>query len=123
VLTPTYEKGDALGAIVCARHRFGHDVTAARKWAEKQYGSGSKQFRAMQQSVFTAGGATIAENFVGQELIELLRASAAVRKAGARELPLVNGSATLPKVTGGATAGWSGTKATTSCRATWRPAM
>lgn len=107
VLTPAYEKGDSLGAIVCARHRFGSDVTAARKWAETQYGGRSKQFRAMQQSVFTSGGATIAENFVGQELIELLRASAAVRKAGARELPLVNGSATLPKVTGGAVAGWS----------------
>jgi HK97 family phage major capsid protein len=110
VLTPEYEKGDALGALVCARHQFGTDKAGAVRWAERKYGSGSKQFRTMQQSVFTAGGATVAENFVGQELIELLRATAAVRKAGAREIPLINGSATLPKVTGGATAAWSGTE-------------
>jgi len=106
VVTPKYERGDALGALVAARHRFGQDHAAASKWAERQYGSGSFQFRAMQQSVFTSGGATIAENFVGQELIELLRAKAQVRLAGARELPLVNGSATIPKITGGATAYW-----------------
>lgn len=104
----TYEPGDALGTIVAARFRFGTDHAAARRWAEREYGSGSPQFRAMQQSVFTAGGSTIAQNFVASELIELLRAKAAVRRAGARSLPLVNGSATLPKVTGGATTYWRG---------------
>lgn len=106
VLTPKYERGDALGALVSARHRFGQDKAAAVKWAERQYGSGSRQVRAMQAASFTAGGATIAENFVAGELIEYLRAAAKVRAAGARELPLVNGSATIPKITGGATAYW-----------------
>lgn len=101
-----YQPGDALGALVSARFRFGQDRTAALRWADRQYGSGSMQVRAMQQSVFTAGGATVGENFVGTELIEFLRATAAVRRAGARELPLINGSATLPKVTGGASAYW-----------------
>jgi len=101
-----YEAGDALGALVSARFRFGQDRTAALRWADRQYGSGSAQVRAMQQSVFTSGGATIGENFVGHELIEFLRASAALRRAGAREIPLINGSATLPKVTGGASAYW-----------------
>lgn len=100
------EKGDALGAIITARYRFGMDNTEARKWAARQYGERSPQARAMQQTVFTSGGALIAENFVGRELIELLRAKAAVRRAGARSLPLVNGSATIPKVTGGASAYW-----------------
>lgn len=102
------ERGDALGALVSARYRFGQDKAAAIKWARQAYGERSPQMQAMQQSVFTAGGATIAENFVGQELIELLRAKAAVRRAGARALPLVNGTATVPKVTGGATAYWGG---------------
>jgi HK97 family phage major capsid protein len=106
VLTPKYERGDALGSIVTARFRFGTDRDAAVKWAERQYGSGSHQVRALQQSIFTSGGATIGGNFVASELIEFLRASAQVRKAGARELPLINGSATIPKVTGGATAYW-----------------
>jgi HK97 family phage major capsid protein len=106
-----YETGDALGALVSARMRFGAWAQRdAQEWARKTYGEGSRQFRAMQQSVFTAGGATIAENFVGQELIELLRAKAAVRLAGARSLPLVNGSATIPKVTGGASANWVGSE-------------
>jgi HK97 family phage major capsid protein len=101
-----YEPGDALGALVSARFRFGQDRSAALLWADRQYGSGSAQVRAMQQSVFTAGGATIGDNFVASELIEYLRAKAAVRRAGAREIPLVNGSATLPKVTSGANTYW-----------------
>jgi len=100
------EKGDALGALVSARMRFGQDKMAAVRWATKAYGESSPQARAMQASQFTSGGALIADNFVGSELIELLRATAMVRMAGARTLPLVNGSATLPKITGGATAYW-----------------
>lgn len=100
------EKGDSLGAIISARYRFGQDNEAAKRWASKAYGERSPQARAMQQTVFTSGGALIAENWVGAELIELLRAQAAVRRAGARSIPLVNGSATIPKVTGGATAYW-----------------
>lgn len=105
VRTPEYEPGDALGAIVVARTKY-LDKRQAEEWAERQFGSGSAQYRALQQSDFTAGGALIAENFVGSELIELLRAAAAVRRAGARSVPLVNGSATIPKITGGATASW-----------------
>ncbi len=108
VRTPKYEPGDALGALVAARHRFGQDKAAAVKWAERQYGSGSRQVRTMQAAAFTSGGATISENFLASELIEYLRAAAKVRAAGARELPLVGGSATIPKITGGATAYWGG---------------
>lgn len=106
VLGHTEEKGDALGCLVHARFRFGHDQRAAADWARKQYGERSPQARAMQASNFTSGGATIGENFVGSELIELLRATAAVRRAGARTLPLIGGTAILPKITGGATAFW-----------------
>lgn len=106
VLTPSYEPGDALGAIVFARMRHGTDMTAAREWVRTKFGEGSNQYRAMQQSTFTDGGALVSDNFVGSELIELLRAAAAIRRAGARSIPLVNGSATIPKVTGGSTAYW-----------------
>jgi HK97 family phage major capsid protein len=80
----------------------------AIEWSRKTYGESSPQCRALQQSSFTAGGAFIPENFVGQEFIERLTATAQVRKAGARSLPLVNGSATIPKLTGGATGTWIG---------------
>lgn len=104
-----YQKGDALGAIVSARMRFGPwEQQRAVDWSRKTYGERSPQTRALQQSSFTAGGAFIPENFVGAEYIERLTAMAQFRKAGARSLPLINGSATIPKLTGGATGSWIG---------------
>lgn len=100
------EKGDALGCVLRARLIHGNDITEARKWAAKNYGERSPQSRAMQQSNFTAGGALVGENFVGSELIELLRAKAVFRMAGARSIRLVGGSATIPKITGGSTSYW-----------------
>lgn len=103
----TYEKGDALAAIVAGRMQFaGYEHQKAMRWAEQTYGSGSPQFRALQQTSFTAGGALIPENFVGAEFIELLKAQAKVRQAGARQVTLTNGSFTTPKMTGGATGYW-----------------
>lgn len=104
---PAYEKGDALGAIVSARMRFGQDQRSAQEWALKAYGERSPQSRAMQASNFTAGGALIPDNFVGAEVIEVLRATAQFRKAGARTIPLIGGTATLPKITGGSTSYWT----------------
>ncbi len=106
-----YRKGDALGAIIAARMQFGaHEQVKAVREAERMYGSGSPQVRAMQQSSFTAGGALIPENFVGGEFIELLRAESAFRRAGARMVQLVNGSFTTPRLVTGVTGDWVGTE-------------
>ena len=102
-----YEKGDALGAIVAARMRFGGwEKDRAIAEARTAYGERAPQTRALQQSTFTAGGALIPENFVVAEFIEMLRAAAKVRQAGARQVSLTNGSFTTPKMTGGATGIW-----------------
>ncbi len=102
-----YKTGDALGAIVSARMRFGPwEQQRAVEWARKTYGERSPQTRALQQTSFSSGGAFIPENFVGREFIERLTAKARVRGAGARSLPLVNGSATIPKLVTGATGYW-----------------
>lgn len=101
-----YRRGDAMGALVAAAKRFGGNRQAAIDWARVTYGERSRQCRAMQASSFTGGGSIVAPNFIGAELIELLRAEAKFRKAGARMIPLVGGTATLPKVTGGATSYW-----------------
>ncbi len=104
-----YQHGDALGAIVSARMRFGGwEQQRAVEWARKAYGERSPQCRALQQSSFTSGGAFIPENFVGREFIEVLKAKSAVRKAGARSLPLVNGSATVPKMLTASSGAWIG---------------
>jgi HK97 family phage major capsid protein len=102
-----YQKGDALAAIVSARMRFaGYEKTQAVNWARTTFGENSPQCRALQQSSFTAGGALIPENFVGSEFIELLKAKAKVRSAGARSVQLTNGSFTTPRLTGGVTGYW-----------------
>lgn len=104
-----YQKGDAFGAIVTGRIKFaGYEQQRAINWARELFGESSPQCRALQQSSFTAGGALIPENFVGGEFIELLRAQAAVRRAGARQVQLVNGSFTTPKLTAGVSGAWSG---------------
>jgi len=105
-----YQKGDAFGAIVAARIQFaGYEKERALRWVRQMYGGESHPcVRALQQTTFTAGGALIPENFVGSEFIELLRAQAAVRRAGARQVTLVNGSFTTPKLTAGVTGAWLG---------------
>ena len=106
-----YKTGDALGAIVSARMRFGPwEHQRAIEWSRQTYGERSPQTRALQQTSFSSGGAFIPENFVGREFIERLTAKARVRGAGARSLPLVNGSATIPKLVTGATGYWQGSE-------------
>lgn len=108
---PAYQKGDALAAIVAGRIRFaGYEQQKAINWARTAYGENSPQCRALQQTSFTGGGALIPENFVGAEFIELLKAQAKVRMAGARSVTLTNGSFTTPKLTGGVTGYWSSTE-------------
>ena len=96
-----YRKGDGLTAILAGRLKHDpHQQHVAIREAERTYGSGSPQVRALQQTSFTAGGALIPENFVGAEFIEGLRAESAFRRAGPRMVQLVNGSFTTPRLTG-----------------------
>ena len=106
-----YRKGDALAAILGARMRHdAHQHHVAVRDAERLYGSGSPQFRALQQTSFTAGGALIPENFVGAEFIEALRAESAFRKAGPRMVTLVNGSFTTPRLTSSTSVSYIGSE-------------
>lgn len=66
----------------------------------------SAQLRALGQSTQAAGGALVPAEF-SSELIPLLRNATAVRKLGARSLPM-NASLTIPKQTGAATAAYVG---------------
>lgn len=106
-----YKRGDAMAAIIGARMQHdAHQQHVAAREAERVYGSGSPQFRALQQTSFTAGGALIPENFVGEEFIEALRAESAFRKAGPRMVRLVNGSFTTPRLTGSTSVSYVGTE-------------
>jgi HK97 family phage major capsid protein len=104
-----YRKGDGLAAVLAGRIKHdAHQHHTAVREAERLYGAGAPQVRALQQTVFTAGGALIAENFVGSEFIEALRAESAFRKAGPRMVQLVNGSFTTPRLTGSTSVGYIG---------------
>lgn len=106
-----YRKGDGLGAILAARMSHdAHQQHNAVRSAERLYGTGSPQVRALQQSSFTAGGALIPENFVASEFIEALRAESAFRRAGPRQVTLTNGSFTTPRLTGSTSVGYIGTE-------------
>jgi len=62
---------------------------------------------AMQSSDFAAGGALVPENYI-PEVIELLRPASAVRSLNPTFWPMTGGNASVPKLTGGATAYYKG---------------
>jgi HK97 family phage major capsid protein len=70
-------------------HRFGDDIVA----------------RALNSSVTGEGGALIPQDFMA-DLIELLRASTAVRGANPMEVGMPMGNLTIPRLAGGATAAY-----------------
>jgi HK97 family phage major capsid protein len=80
--------------------------SAAAEYAERRFGD-SGVAKALAAGVGSAGGFTVPENYVA-ELIEFLRPASVVRRMGARQIPLNNGSATMPKLTSGAQAGYVG---------------
>lgn len=63
--------------------------------------------RAMTAGVLADGGFLVPEQY-SSELIELLRPMSVVRSFGPRFMPMPNGNMTIPKQTGGATAGYVG---------------
>ncbi len=63
--------------------------------------------KALNESTLAEGGALVPTEYVG-EVIELLRGRAVVRALGATAFPMNSGSATIPKLTGGATASYVG---------------
>jgi len=77
-----------------------------RHVAQKSLARRAMLTKALGQSTFVDGGAMVPPKF-STEFIELLRNATAVRKAGARSIPL-EGSLTIPRQTGGGTASYIG---------------
>lgn len=100
------EPGEVLGVMIRGMYQFRGDKPAAMAWAEQRYGGHSPEYRVLGVSDFTAGGATVPDEF-SSEIIPLLAAQSVFRRAGAVVLPL-RGTMTIPKMTGGTTAYWFG---------------
>jgi HK97 family phage major capsid protein len=101
---PPLEKGVALGRFV--RAIVGGRINGERPvaWAIRQgWDENSSVVKALAAGDATAGGFIVPPNFM-TEIIELLRAQSVVRGLGPTVWPMPNGTANVPKLTGGSTA-------------------
>lgn len=73
----------------------------ARQWGDK------KMEKALNETVFEAGGALVPEDYMN-EVIELLRAATVVRASGVPSIPMPRGSITMPYQSDAATASYIG---------------
>lgn len=98
------EKGYAFSRIVRSLAATKGDPWRAAEHCEKRL-LDPEVAKALAASTGSAGGFTVPDNY-SAELIEFLRPMSVVRKMNARLLPMPNGNMTLPKVTGGSSAGY-----------------
>jgi HK97 family phage major capsid protein len=91
-------------------YAFGRGDREKAAWfADKAWNDpmGEAVSKALQAGDFTAAGSLVPPEFAA-EIIELLRSATIVRRAGARVLPMNNGTLTINKQTGAATASYVG---------------
>lgn len=98
-------KGAGMTRMVMAIAAGKGNLTDAAKFAETELGDSGVSMAISTAS--NSGGALIPQN-MQNEVIELLRDRTIVRKLGARSIPLPNGNLSLPRLSGGATAGYTG---------------
>lgn len=102
-------KGIAAGRFVRSLAAGRGDPGRAVAWAKKAYKDdlGDVVVKALQAGNFTAAGALVPDA-IAAEIIDLLRAKTVMRAAGARTLPMPNGTMTIRKQTGTSTASYVG---------------
>jgi len=97
------------GIIAALKHSPGNLVSAAdfarRTMAENGVGEGVAMALS---SVNASGGAVLIPTVLAQTVIERLIPNAVVRSMGPLSLPLNNGNLTMPRIAGGAVAGYIG---------------
>lgn len=84
------------------------DLGLAQKFAANEIGDKDV---AMAVSTAAGSGGSLVPQQWSRDFIELLRAQSVVRKLGARTIPLPNGNATIPRLSGGATSSYKGENA------------
>lgn len=102
-------KGVSLGRVTRAIAAGGNDYDRAAHFAKKAWDDdlGVSIHKALQAGDFDAGGFMLPEEFM-PEMIELLRNASVVRRANPRVLPMPNGTLTLPRQNGTASASYVG---------------
>lgn len=115
VETDDYVKDKSLvvGGIVRMYAKSKGDADKAFGYAAQTYGEGHPvadamgSIKALVTNVGASGGFVVPPDF-STSIISLLYPKTAIRKAGARTLPMPNGTMTVPKMTGGSSATWVG---------------
>ncbi len=103
-------KRQELGRILRIYGAAKGDPTRAERLArapEWDDGNRDLQSRALVAGIGASGGFMIPEEYY-PEVIELLRARAVVRRLGALQIPMEGGNLTMPRLQGGAVAGYVG---------------
>jgi HK97 family phage major capsid protein len=101
------EKGLAVGGMIRMLAMAKGDQDKAVEIAKKQYDAESRVIKALMAGDATAGGFLVAPEF-STEVIELLRAQSVVRAMNPVVMPMDQGTLSIPKLTGGATAAYTG---------------
>lgn len=89
------ERSLVVGALCRMHSIYRGDLAQAQAFASKTYGERHPVSRALVTSVGASGGFIVPPDYMN-EVIELLRARAVVRKAGPRVIPMPRGTMTLP---------------------------
>ena len=103
----TDDKSLAFGGMLRVLAMAKGDQDRAVEMAKEGYGADHSVVKALMAGEATAGGFLVPPDF-GREIIELLRAQAVVRGMNPVIWPMPNGTAEVPKITGGATAAYTG---------------
>jgi HK97 family phage major capsid protein len=93
-------------AIGIFHAKGGLGMNGAAAFIERRFGD-KDVAKALNSSGVATGGALVPQAFA-TEFIELLRAETVIRKAGPVVLPMPLGNMTIPRMSGGATAGYQG---------------
>jgi HK97 family phage major capsid protein len=103
------QKGIAAARMVRALAAGRGDIGRACNFVKKVYDDwlGDEVQKALVSSDLESGGALVIPEYAS-EIIELLRSKTVVRRAGARTLPMNNGTLTIRKHTAGSSAGYVG---------------
>lgn len=103
------QKGIAAARMVRALAAGRGDPGRAKNFVQRVYNDalGDEIQKALISSELEAGGALLVPEYA-QEIIELLRSRTVVRAAGARTLPMNNGTLTIRKHTAGSSASYVG---------------
>ncbi len=93
----------ALGIVMA---KSGAGLSGAAAFIERRFGDKAVA-RALNTAGIATGGALVPQDF-SSELIELLRAETVIRKLNPTLVPMPLGNMTIPRLAGGATAGFQG---------------